>query len=110
MKQALSIEVNDAIALLGQRIRIARTRRKMTQQALALACGITRKSVYALETGGTGATLGNVVTALWVLGLLGTLAAVADPDHDEHGKILEAAQRPRRVRSEGATPELNHDF
>ena len=35
---------------------------------------------------------------LWTLGLLSTAAALANPDADEHGKILEAARRPKRVR------------
>lgn len=104
------MEVSDAVALLGARIRIARIRRRMTQQALADACGITRKTVYVLETGGTGATLGNTVSVLWVLGLLGTLRAVADPDTDDHGKILEAAQRSRRVRARREAPDLDYDF
>jgi DNA-binding XRE family transcriptional regulator len=110
MQQSLPIEVNDAITQLGKRIRVARTRRKITQQALAAACGITRKTIYVLETGGAGATLGNAADVLWVLGLLETLRAVADPDADAHGKTLEAARRSRRVRAERATPDLNHDF
>jgi hypothetical protein len=36
------------------------------------------------------------------LGLMGTTTALADPDADEHGKILEAARRPRRARQPAA--------
>ena len=36
---------------------------------------------------------------LWKLDLLNTAASLADPDADEHGKILEAARRPKRVRN-----------
>ncbi len=38
-------------------------------------------------------------TVLWKLGLLSTAVALADPDADEHGRILEAARRPKRVRN-----------
>jgi hypothetical protein len=31
-----------------------------------------------------------------------TVQGVANPDDDEHGKILEAARRPERVRSQAA--------
>nr|WP_315848143.1 hypothetical protein [uncultured Rhodoferax sp.] len=43
---------------------------------------------------------------LWKLGLLDTLDAVANPDTDDHGKILEAARMPQRVRSR----TLDNDF
>ena len=41
------------------------------------------------------------------LGLLGTAAALADPDTDEHGRILEAARRPQRVRQSAV---VDNDF
>ena len=44
---------------------------------------------------------------LWKLGLLSTAAALADPDNDEHGRILEAARRPQRVRQSAA---IDNDF
>ena len=83
---------------LGDSVRLARVRRRLSQEELAQACGITRKTLYALEKGAPGATIGTAFTVLWKLGLLGTAASLADPDADEHGKILEAAQRPQRVR------------
>jgi transcriptional regulator with XRE-family HTH domain len=70
----------------------------MSQEELAQACGITRKTLYALEKGAPGTTAGTIFMVLWKLGLLNTASALADPDADEHGKILEAARRPRRVR------------
>ena len=92
---------------LGGNVRLARIRRRLSQEDLAQACGITRKTLYALEKGAPGATLGTAFTVLWKLGLLGTAAALADPDADEHGKILEAAQRPQRVRQPADT---SNDF
>ena len=92
------LEVTTVAKQLGQNIRVARIRRRMSQEELAQACGITRKTLYGLEKGGTASTLGTVFTVLWKLGLLGTAAALADPDTDEHGRILEAARRPLRVR------------
>jgi len=83
---------------LGESVRLARVRRNLSQEELAQACGITRKTLYALEKGAPGATLATVFTVLWRLGLLDTAAALADPDADEHGKILEASRRPKRVR------------
>ena len=96
---AAPLEVTSATQRLGENIRLARMRRRLSQEELAQACGISRKTLYALEKGISGATVATTFTVLWKLGLLSTAAALADPDADEHGKILEAARRPKRVRS-----------
>ena len=101
------LEVAAAVQQLGQNIRVARIRRRMSQEELAQACGITRKTLYALEKGGAASTLGTAFTVLWKLGLLSTAATLADSDSDEHGRILEAARRPRRVRQPAA---IDNDF
>ena len=95
----LPLEVTTAIQRLGDNIRLARIRRRLGQEELAQACGITRKTLYALEKGAPGASLATALTVLWKLGLLSTAASLAAPDADEHGKILEAARRPKRVRN-----------
>lgn len=94
----LPLEVATAAQSLGENVRLARVRRRLSQEELAQACGITRKTLYALEKGAPGATIATAFAVLWKLGLLNTTAALADPDADEHGKILEAARRPKRVR------------
>ena len=92
------MEVTSAVRRLGENVRVARVRRSLSQEELAQACGITRKTLYALEKGVPGTTIGTAFTVLWKLGLLNTAPALADPQADEHGKILEAARRPKRVR------------
>ena len=98
-RSPLPLEVAQAARALGGRIRVARSRRQMSQDELAQACGVSRKTLAALEAGAPGVALSTLLAALWKLGLLSTAAAVADPDSDEHGRILEAARRPQRVRS-----------
>jgi DNA-binding XRE family transcriptional regulator len=95
----LPLEVTTAVQRLGENIRLARVRRRLSQEELALACGIARKTLYVLEKGAPGASVATAFTVLWKLGLLSTAAALADPDADEHGKILEAARRSKRVRN-----------
>lgn len=92
------MEVMSAVQRLGEDIRLARVRRRLSQEELAQACSITRKTLYALEKGAPSTTLGTAFTVLWKLGLLNSATALADPEADEHGKILEAARRPKRVR------------
>lgn len=101
------LEVTTAVQRLGGNIRLARIRRRMSQEELAQACDITRKTLYALEKGNAGTTVGTVFAVLWKLGLLNTATALANPDTDEHGKILEAARRPKRARQ---PPASDNDF
>lgn len=91
-------EVTKTLQVLGERIRVARLRRQMSQDELAEACQLNRRTVYRIEQGAAGIAIGNICTVLWVLGLLSTVDAVADPDTDDHGKILENANRAKRAR------------
>jgi transcriptional regulator with XRE-family HTH domain len=95
----LPLEVRKTVNELGQRIRTARIRRRMSQDELAQASGIGRRTLYRIESGEAGIALGTMLAVLWKLGLLDSVKGVANPDEDEHGKILEAAQRPQRIRA-----------
>lgn len=79
----------------------------MTQDELAKACGITRKTLYAIERGSSATAVGTLFSVLWKLGLLDSAAALADPERDEHGKVLEAANQPQRVRH---STQIDNDF
>ena len=103
----LPFEVEQAVQRLGQNIRRARVRRRMSQEDLAKACQITRKTLYAIESGVPGIAVGTLFSVLWALGLIGSAAHLADPDKDEHGKVLEAARQPKRVRH---SSEIDNDF
>lgn len=102
-------EVSQAVQLLGERIRLARVRRRMSQDELANACKLTRRTLYRVESGAPGIAIGSIYAVLWALGLLSTTKGVADPDADEHGKTLEAARQARRVRHPSEKPN-EHDF
>jgi transcriptional regulator with XRE-family HTH domain len=106
LAEQLPREVQKQLEELGQRVRIARVRRSMSTEDLAQACGIGRRTLYRIENGEPGIALGTFLSVLWKLALLDTLHGVADPDTDDHGKILEAASRPQRVRA----PAFDNDF
>lgn len=95
----LPVDVEQSVRRLGEHIRTARLRRQLSTEELAQACGIGRRTLYRIENGEPGVAVGTLLAVLWKLGLLDTVRAVADPDTDEHGKILEAARRPQRVRA-----------
>lgn len=91
-------DVTHHVKELGHRIRLARTRRKLSIVELAAKAGIDRNTLGALELGKPGVSFNAYIMALWALGLEHTLDAVAHPDTDSHGKTLEVARMPKRIR------------
>jgi transcriptional regulator with XRE-family HTH domain len=98
IKKQLPNEAAERIKELGFRVRLARTRRGLSIAELAAKADINRNTLSALELGKPGVAIGAYVTVLWALGLDKSLAGVAHPDADIHGKTLEASRRPARVR------------
>jgi transcriptional regulator with XRE-family HTH domain len=105
----LPLDVADRLRQLGYRIRLARTRRRLSGAEVAAKAGINRNTLTALEHGKSGVAIGAYATVLWVLGLERTLDAVAHADSDIQGKTLEAARRPVRVRKPQAVRD-EYDF
>lgn len=99
----------ERIRLLAARVRIARKRRGWTIAETAARAGLSRNTLNALELGKPGVAISAWVAALWVLGLDRSLEAVADPDRDTHGKALELARQPQRVRRRDAARD-EYDF
>ena len=91
-------EVTDRLRVYGERIRLARTRRRWCQAELAERMGVERRTVSRLEQGKSGVCLGAFLDALWILGLWDTSQAVADPAADPVGIFMEQQQAPARVR------------
>lgn len=68
------------LAALGERIRLARLRRQLTTTTVAQRAGIARSTLYKVEAGDAGATLGTYLRVLAVLGLEGDLEGLAADD------------------------------
>jgi DNA-binding XRE family transcriptional regulator len=103
------LQVSSLFVQLGQRIRIARIRRGWTVADLVSKAGINRNTLTALEQGKPGTAICVCFTVQWVLGLVASLNALADPDGDLHGKALEAAHRPKRA-GKPRKPSDDYDF
>ena len=74
---------------LGENIKLARLRRKLSSAMVAQRANISRPTVVAIETGSTGVSIGTVVQVLFVLGLEKDLLKVASDD--ELGRKLQDA-------------------
>lgn len=65
---------------LGERVRLTRLRRQYSASMLASRAGATRSTLYRVETGDPGGSIGTFVSVLRVLRLHGDLDAVAKDD------------------------------
>lgn len=84
---------------LGERIRLARVRRRLTATEMAERMDVTRVTLRRLEHGDLSVGLGVLVRALGVLGLEEDLMRIAA--EDELGRQLaDAASTPKRRRGE----------
>lgn len=98
--------VSDLAHELGQRIRVARIRRKISQNDLAGRTGLSRSSIQAVERGDLTVSLGIVFKVLWNLGLTNEVSLIADPGLDRDGLSLSLSADkvrvyvPRKIKSD----------
>ena len=99
----LPLPVKRALAKLGEDIRKARLRRRITTTMMAERAFITRTTLRKVESGNPGVSLGIYATVMFVLGLTARLAELADARSDEVGLQLEEERLPQRVRARRKT-------
>jgi transcriptional regulator with XRE-family HTH domain len=68
------------LAALGDRLRLARLRRRYSAESEAVRAGITRVTLARVEKGDHGTSMGAYVAVLRVLGLQGDLDALGNDD------------------------------
>ena len=101
--------INEATPLknLGQRIRLARARRKLRQSDMTTLTGLSRSTIQAIEAGDPACAVGSVLKVLQALGISRELDLVADPGLDREGLVLEYSVTEQRVRPQR---KLDNDF
>lgn len=89
------------LTALGERLRLARLRRRYSTETVAVRSGITRVTLARVEKGEAGTSLGAYGAVLRVLGLHGGLDGIAKDD--ELGRklqdlgLLVGRRAPRRL-------------
>jgi transcriptional regulator with XRE-family HTH domain len=105
--QNLPTVVSLSLARLGEAIKTARKRRRINMQEMASRMFVARKTLYRLEKGDPGVSIGTLASALWVLGLDKDLLQIADPEHDKIGIYRERQNLPQRVRTPSHEDDLD---
>ena len=68
---------------------------------------VSRKTLFRLENGDPGISLGVFASALWVLGLDKDLFLIADPEKDKVGIFHERQQLSKRIRKKSIDSKLD---
>lgn len=95
------------LAALGERLRLARLRRKLTTELFAERMGISRETLRRLERGDPTIAMGTYMRALRVLGLDSDIDLIAKDD--ELGRKLQdlALQQPKSRPGRTRTTQSN---
>lgn len=92
------LPVKRALKKLGQDLRDARKRRRITMKLAAERAAISRATLTKIEMGDDGVSLGAYAKILFVLGMIERLVELADPTFDILGMGLETDNLPKRIR------------
>lgn len=83
-------KLQEALATLGENLRLARLRRKLTTAQVAERAGINRTTLWQVEKGAAHVSIAAYVQVLFVLGLSSDLLKIATDD--QLGRKLQDAE------------------
>jgi transcriptional regulator with XRE-family HTH domain len=86
----LSPKTNKILEGLGENIKLARLRRKLSSEQVSERANISRPTLSAIEKGSSSVSIGSYVQVLFVLGLAEDFLKVANDD--ELGRRLQDAK------------------
>ena len=91
------------LAAFGERLRLARLRRRITATNAATRVGVSRATIHRMENGDPNSTIGNYFR------LLGILSLQDDFDHvardDEWGRALQDLRLPAKRKRTPPNPD-----
>jgi len=99
---------DELLRQLGERLRVARLRRKLPAKQMAERAGMSPMTLRSVERGGAGVTLGAYVAVMQVLGVERDLGLLAQGD--PVGRELQDARLQRRSRAATSSSTAIADF
>lgn len=90
-------ELKQLLMQLGENLKLARLRRKLTTRQVSERAGITRTTLWQVEKGAPHVGIGAYAQVLFVLGLEEDLLKLAN--NDELGRQIQDAQLIKTKRS-----------
>lgn len=104
-KNILLPKTERSLMTLGENIRLARLRRKVSAELMAERAGISRSTLWAIEKGSSSVSMGSYIQVLTVLGLEKDILQVASDD--ELGRKIQDAKLGTRKRA--PKKKVNHE-
>ena len=105
ISRVLPLPVRHALRKLGDDMRDARLRRRISTTIMAQRALVARMTLHKAERGDPTVSMGAYATILFVLGMTGRLADLADVRSDRLGLLLEEERLPKRIRSSSRRPQ-----
>jgi transcriptional regulator with XRE-family HTH domain len=99
VRPPLPPRVIEALARFGAGLKNLRARRRMPMAYAADRASISRSTLYKVERGDPGVSLGVYATVLLGYGMLERLEGLVDARWDRAGLALEESRLPRRIRN-----------
>lgn len=96
-KQVILPKVKKVLSELGENIKLARLRRKLSMDQIAERANISRPTLLSIEKGSESVSMGSYAQVLFILGLEKDLLLVAKDD--ELGRKLQDANLIVKKRS-----------
>jgi transcriptional regulator with XRE-family HTH domain len=94
---SLPLPVRGILKKLGEDIRDARKRRRISTATMAERARVSRPTLLRLEQGDANVSLGILATVLFIFGMQERLADLVDAANDRLGLDLQSEALPKRI-------------
>lgn len=98
MATHLGLGARRSMRKLGVDLAVARKRRRISTASMAERASISRPTLAKIEKGDATVSMGAYMSVLTILGFDGRLGALASPETDEIGSVLDEERLPQRIR------------
>ena len=95
---SVPIPVVRSLKFLGQNLRQARIKRRLTMALVEERASITHVTLTKIEKGEVTVSMANYAKVMFVLGFIDEFSKIADPFKDDWGRVYDDKTLPKRVR------------